>query len=192
MHFQAEFPFCVPYRVIIQRRISVHHFDAYQAAARGRPRLAKRRLQGNHGIQKWQGWVYAGAAQITLSEKGRFLWRRQNALLTGDDALRQVCGQYARRRRAVLSDNDCIGRYRLMNSMVDSLFDQYDRGLMTRHNLVQALAAPCTADVYPGAGRRPGFWCNRSRLVRQPYRLTASDVPRSFAFYERLFGVTKG
>jgi len=28
-----------------------------------------------------------------------------------------------------------------MNSMVDSLFDQYDRGRMTRRNLVQALAA---------------------------------------------------
>ena len=28
-----------------------------------------------------------------------------------------------------------------MNSMVDSLFDQYDRGRMTRRHLVQALAA---------------------------------------------------
>ena len=79
-----------------------------------------------------------------------------------------------------------------MNSMVDSLFDQYDRGLITRRNLVQALAAlvlPASSLAQDG-GRASG------PIVRglsvNHVQLAVSDVPRSFAFYERLFGVTKG
>jgi catechol 2,3-dioxygenase-like lactoylglutathione lyase family enzyme len=74
--------------------------------------------------------------------------------------------------------------------MVDSLFDDYDRGRMTRRNLVQALAAlvlPASALAQDGA---------RGPIVRglsvNHIALTVRDVPRSFAFYERLFGVTKG
>jgi catechol 2,3-dioxygenase-like lactoylglutathione lyase family enzyme len=79
-----------------------------------------------------------------------------------------------------------------MNSMVDSLFDQYDRGLMSRRHLVQALAAlvlPASTLAQNGA-RTPG------PIVRglsvNHVQLAVSDVPRSFAFYERLFGITKG
>src|SRR5258708_29956031 len=79
-----------------------------------------------------------------------------------------------------------------MNSMVDSLFDQYDRGRMTRRHLVQALAAL----VWPTAtlgqdGARASGPIVRGLSVNH-VALTVSDVPRSFAFYERLFGVTKG
>ena len=79
-----------------------------------------------------------------------------------------------------------------MNSMVDSLFDQYDRGRMTRRNLVQALAALVlpTSTLAQDAARASG------PIVRglsvNHVALTVSDVPRSFAFYEKLFGVTKG
>ena len=77
-----------------------------------------------------------------------------------------------------------------MDSMVDSLFDQYDRGRMTRRHLVQALAALVlpTPALAQDAARAPivrGLSVNHVAL-------TVSDVPRSFAFYERLFGVTKG
>jgi hypothetical protein len=72
-----------------------------------------------------------------------------------------------------------------MNSMVDSLFDEYDRGRMTRRNLVQALAAlvlPTSTLAQDGA---------RGPIVRglsvNHVALTVSDVPRSF-----VFGVTKG
>ena len=79
-----------------------------------------------------------------------------------------------------------------MNSMVDSLFDQYDRGLMTRRNLVQALAAL----VLPASTRAQDGASVSGPIVRglsvNHVQLTVSDVPRSFAFYERLFGVTKG
>jgi len=79
-----------------------------------------------------------------------------------------------------------------MDSMVDSLFDQYERGRMTRRHLVQALAAlilPTNA-LAQNAAQAP------APIVRglsvNHVALTVSDVPRSFAFYERLLGVTKG
>ena len=79
-----------------------------------------------------------------------------------------------------------------MNSMVDSLFDQYDHGRMTRRHLVQALAAlglPTATLAQDGA--RVSSPIVRGLSVNH-VALTVSDVPRSFAFYERLFGVTKG
>ena len=75
---------------------------------------------------------------------------------------------------------------------VDSLFDQYERGGLTRRHLVQALAALLlpTSVGAQNATRSP------APIVRglsvNHVGLTVSDVPRSFAFYERLFGVTKG
>ena len=77
-----------------------------------------------------------------------------------------------------------------MGSMLDSLFDQYERGGMTRRHLVEALAVlllPGTA-LAQNAAPTPivrGLSVNHVAL-------TVSDIPRSFAFYERLFGVTKG
>jgi catechol 2,3-dioxygenase-like lactoylglutathione lyase family enzyme len=79
-----------------------------------------------------------------------------------------------------------------MNSIVESLFDQYDRGQITRRHLVQALAAL----VLPASTRAQDGAPASSPIVRglsvNHVALTVSDVPRSFAFYERLFGVTKG
>ena len=75
-----------------------------------------------------------------------------------------------------------------MGSMIDSLFDQYERGGMTRRHLVEALAVL----LLPGEALAQ----NAAPIVRglsvNHVALTVSDVPRSFAFYERLFGVTKG
>ena len=78
-----------------------------------------------------------------------------------------------------------------MDAMIDSLFDQYERGRMARRHLVQALAAlvlPTNA-LAQDASRAPvpvvrGLSVNHVAL-------TVSDIPRSFAFYERLFGVTE-
>ena len=79
-----------------------------------------------------------------------------------------------------------------MDSILDSLFDQYERGRMTRRHLVQALAAVIvpTQTLAQGAARAP------APIVRglsvNHVALAVSDIPRSFAFYERLFGVRKG
>jgi hypothetical protein len=79
-----------------------------------------------------------------------------------------------------------------MDSIVDSLFDQYERGRMTRRHLVQALAAL----VLPANSMAQNVARAAAPIVRglsvNHVALTVSDIPRSFAFYERLFGVTKG
>ena len=79
-----------------------------------------------------------------------------------------------------------------MNSMVDSLFDQYDRGRVTRRNLVQALAAL----VLPASTRAQDGASVSGPIVRglsvNHVALAVNSVPCSFAFYERLFGVTRG
>jgi catechol 2,3-dioxygenase-like lactoylglutathione lyase family enzyme len=73
-----------------------------------------------------------------------------------------------------------------MNS-IDSLFDEYDRGRMTRRHLLQALAvlALPTPTLAQNAPIVRGLAMNHVSL-------TVTDVERSFTFYERLFGVTRG
>jgi catechol 2,3-dioxygenase-like lactoylglutathione lyase family enzyme len=77
-----------------------------------------------------------------------------------------------------------------MDSMIDSLFDRYERGTMTRRHLVQALAAlvlPATVlaqDAAPAPIVR-GLGVNHVGL-------TVSDIERSSVFYQKLFGVKKG
>jgi catechol 2,3-dioxygenase-like lactoylglutathione lyase family enzyme len=77
-------------------------------------------------------------------------------------------------------------------SMVDSLFDQYDRGSMTRRHLVQALAAL----AFPMRILAQDAALAPVPIVRglgvNHIGLTVSDIERSFVFYQKLFGVTKG
>jgi len=79
-----------------------------------------------------------------------------------------------------------------MNSMVDSLFDQYERGGMTRRHLVQALAAL----VLPASALAQNAAPATAPLVKaysiNHVALTVTDLKKSYAFYEKLFGITKG
>ena len=79
-----------------------------------------------------------------------------------------------------------------MDSMIDSLFDQYERGRMTRRHLVQALAVL----VLPERALAQDAATAPTPIVRglsvNHVALTVSDIQRTFAFYERLFGVTRG
>lgn len=79
-----------------------------------------------------------------------------------------------------------------MSSMVDSLFDQYERGTMTRRHLVQALAAL----ILPAAAMAQDKAPAEEPLVRglgvNHIGLTVADVDRSYDFYHKLFGVSKG
>lgn len=75
---------------------------------------------------------------------------------------------------------------------IDTLFDRYGRGRMTRRALVQALALfalpakvlgqDASADSAPIVR---GLGVNHVGLI-------VSDIERSYAFYHRLFGVKKG
>jgi catechol 2,3-dioxygenase-like lactoylglutathione lyase family enzyme len=79
-----------------------------------------------------------------------------------------------------------------MDSIVDSLFDRYDRGRITRRHLVQTLAAFAlpASTLAQDAAQSP------TPIVRglsvNHVQLAVRDVARSTAFYQRLFGVTKG
>jgi len=75
---------------------------------------------------------------------------------------------------------------------IDALFDQYDRGRVTRRSLMQALAMLALPTVALGrdAAAEPapivrGLGVNHVGLL-------VSDTERSYEFYHRLFGVQKG
>lgn len=75
---------------------------------------------------------------------------------------------------------------------IDALFDQYDRGRMTRRGLMQALAMLALPAKVLGAQAA----ADSAPIVRglgvNHVGLLVSDIERSYAFYHRLFGVKKG
>jgi catechol 2,3-dioxygenase-like lactoylglutathione lyase family enzyme len=79
-----------------------------------------------------------------------------------------------------------------MASMVDSLFDQYECGSMTRRHLVQALAALVLPARILAQDAAPASAPIVRGLGVNHVGLTVSDIERSFVFYQKLFGVTKG
>jgi catechol 2,3-dioxygenase-like lactoylglutathione lyase family enzyme len=79
-----------------------------------------------------------------------------------------------------------------MDSMIDSLFDQYERGRMTRRHLVQALAAMVLPARILAQDAAPASAPIVRGLGVNHVALTVSDIERSFVFYQKLFGVTKG
>jgi catechol 2,3-dioxygenase-like lactoylglutathione lyase family enzyme len=79
-----------------------------------------------------------------------------------------------------------------MASMVDSLFDQYERGGVTRRHLVQALAALVLPASVLAQNAAPAPAPIVPALGVNHIGLTVSDVEQSFVFYQKLFGVTKG
>jgi catechol 2,3-dioxygenase-like lactoylglutathione lyase family enzyme len=79
-----------------------------------------------------------------------------------------------------------------MASMVDSLFDRYERGNLTRRQLVQALAALVLPARILAQDAAPAPAPIVRGLGVNHVGLTVSDIERSFVFYQKLFGVTKG
>jgi len=79
-----------------------------------------------------------------------------------------------------------------MASMVDSLFDQYESGRMTRRGLVQALAALVLPAKILAQDAAPAPAPIVRGLGVNHIGLTVGDIERSYVFYQKLFGVTKG
>ena len=75
---------------------------------------------------------------------------------------------------------------------MDALFDQYERGRMTRRTLVQALAILAMPPKILGQDATPDSAPIVRGLGVNHVGLTVRDIERSYAFYHRLFGVTKG
>lgn len=71
---------------------------------------------------------------------------------------------------------------------IEQLIDSYDRGGLTRRQLVQALlalAVPAAAASQPAASVFRGYALNHVKVI-------TADVNRSRRFYETLFGVKPG
>jgi hypothetical protein len=79
-----------------------------------------------------------------------------------------------------------------MSSLIDSLFDQYESGTMTRRHLIQALAAFALPTKILAQNAAPASAPIVRGLAVNHVGLTVSDIERSYAFYHKLFGVTKG
>ncbi len=81
---------------------------------------------------------------------------------------------------------------------IDALFDQYDRGRMTRRGLMQAIAMLALPATVLGAGAAMGAnaAADSAPIVRglgvNHVGLLVGDIERSYTFYHRLFGVKKG
>lgn len=76
---------------------------------------------------------------------------------------------------------------------IDGLLDRYERGRITRRNLVQGLAAIFALPA--------GLMAQDAAPASEPIvrglgvnhvGLTVSDIEKSYDFYHKLFGVTKG
>jgi len=83
-------------------------------------------------------------------------------------------------------------RKQQMDSMIDSLFDRYERGSITRRNLVQALAALVLPATVLAQDAAPAPAPIVRGLGMNHVGLTVNDIERSFVFYQKLFGVKKG
>lgn len=79
-----------------------------------------------------------------------------------------------------------------MDSMIDSLFDRYERGSITRRHLVQALAALVLPATVLAQDSAPAPAPIVRGLGMNHVGLTVNDIERSFVFYQKLFGVKKG
>jgi len=75
---------------------------------------------------------------------------------------------------------------------IDALLDRYERGRMTRRSLVQALALLVVPAKILGQDATPASGPIVRGLGVNHVGLTVSDIERSYAFYHKLFGVTKG
>jgi len=75
---------------------------------------------------------------------------------------------------------------------IDAMFDEYERGRLTRRSLVQALALLVLPKKVLAQDAAPDAEPIVRGLGVNHVGLTVSDIERSYQFYHRLFGVTKG
>jgi catechol 2,3-dioxygenase-like lactoylglutathione lyase family enzyme len=73
-----------------------------------------------------------------------------------------------------------------MNNVASSLLERFDRGLLTRRDLIQGLAVLTTATAVSAQEKTPALKAAKIDHVS----IQVTDLPRSVAFYESTFGLT--
>jgi catechol 2,3-dioxygenase-like lactoylglutathione lyase family enzyme len=72
-----------------------------------------------------------------------------------------------------------------MNTVVDDLVAQFDRGTLSRRQLVQGLTVLAAAGSAPAAAQTTPFRATRIDHIS----IQVTDMARSIAFYEKIFGL---
>jgi catechol 2,3-dioxygenase-like lactoylglutathione lyase family enzyme len=73
-----------------------------------------------------------------------------------------------------------------MNTVASSLLERFDRGLLTRRDLIQGLAVLSAASAAPAQEKSPALKAAKIDHVS----IQVTDLPKSVAFYESVFGLT--
>jgi catechol 2,3-dioxygenase-like lactoylglutathione lyase family enzyme len=75
-----------------------------------------------------------------------------------------------------------------MNAIVSSLLNRFDSGALTRRDLIQGLAMLTAAGGAAGAAQAQESALKAAKIDH--VSIQVSDLPRSVAFYETMFGLT--
>jgi len=73
-----------------------------------------------------------------------------------------------------------------MDSTISSLLDRFERGVLTRRELIQGLTMLTAAGGASQAQETPGIKATTIDHVS----IQVNDLPRSIAFYQKMFGLT--
>ena len=72
-----------------------------------------------------------------------------------------------------------------MDAVIDDLVTRFDRGVLSRRQLVQGLAVLAAGGAAPAAGQPTPFSSTRIDHIS----IQVTDMARSIEFYERIFGL---
>jgi catechol 2,3-dioxygenase-like lactoylglutathione lyase family enzyme len=75
-----------------------------------------------------------------------------------------------------------------MNAIVSTLLERFDKGMLTRRDLMQGLALLAAGSGAAANGQTQESAMKAAKIDH--ISIQVSDLPRSVAFYENLFGLT--
>ncbi len=75
-----------------------------------------------------------------------------------------------------------------MEAIISNLLDRFERGALTRRGLIQGLAILTAASSTESVAQVPDLGIKAAKIDH--VSIQVSDLPRSVAFYEKMFGLT--
>ncbi len=75
-----------------------------------------------------------------------------------------------------------------MEAIISNLLERFEKGALTRRGLIQGLAMLTAASSTQAQAQTPGAGLKAAKIDHVSIQVT--DLPRSVAFYEKIFGLT--
>jgi len=75
-----------------------------------------------------------------------------------------------------------------MEAIISNLLNRFERGTLTRRGLIQGLAMLAAASGTAAEAQVPGAGIKAAKIDHMSIQV--SDLPRSVAFYQKMFGLT--